>query len=235
MRLLLLVLCCLIIDVASAQYKLHGSVYDSSHTYPLEAVSVMSTGGNGTITNSAGSYTLDVAEKDSVWFSYQGKPTKKFPVHNITDLQQFDIALRVPIGLMKEVTIRSKNYKQDSLQNRKDYAKVFDFHRPNLGSMTTIGENGAAFDLDEIIRIFQFRKNRSMMRFRERLLQQERDRFVDHRFNKALIRRLTGLSGKELDDFAERYRPTYEYAIISPEYDFQLYIKHCYEEYAKIK
>jgi hypothetical protein len=99
--------------------------------------------------------------------------------------------------------------------------------------MTSIGPTGAGIDLDELIRLFQFKKNKSMERFRARLLEQEREKFVDHRFNKALVRRLTGLDGEALTRFMLQYRPTYEFTLLSSEYDFQYYIKKSGEEFKK--
>jgi hypothetical protein len=216
-----------------AQYKVRGTVYDKTRTYPLEAVSVMSTGGRFTTTNSEGVYQIEVAEKDSIWFSYLDKPTMKFPVKKMMDLNQFDLALEVPVTVLPEVKIKPRDYRLDSIQNRRDYAKVFDFHKPNLESMTSIGPNGAGIDINELIRTFQFRKNRSTMRFQERLLQQERDKFVDHRFNALLVRRLTGMEGEELKRFMAIYRPSYEFALYTSDYDFQLYVKEAGERFKK--
>ena len=210
---------------ASAQYKVKGTVYDTSRIYRIEAVTVISTGGKITITDSMGRYQITVSEKDSIWFSYLGKPTKKYPVLKIPDVNQFDIALQLKSDVMQEVRIKNRNYRQDSIQNRKDYAKIFNFRRPSVSTMTSIGPMGANIDLDELIRVFQFRKNRETEKFRQRLEEQERDKFIDHRFNKLLVRRLTGLDGEDLDAFMLRYRPSYFFTITSSEYDFRWYIK----------
>lgn len=234
-RFLLFFLFSLVAGVVSAQYKVKGTVYDSSRLYRIEAVTVISTGGRMTVTDSLGRYQISVGEKDSIWFSYLGKPTPKYPVLKIPDVTQFDIALQLKSDVMKEVRIRNRNYREDSIQNRRDYAKVFNFHRPTIGSMTSIGPTGAGIDLDELIRVFQFKKNKSMEKFRERLEEQERQKFIDHRFNKALVRRLTSLDGSNLDVFMLRYRPSYAFALTASEYDFQLYIKKCFELYKSPK
>jgi hypothetical protein len=101
--------------------------------------------------------------------------------------------------------------------------------------MTSIGPTGAGIDLDELIRVFQFRKNKSMEKFKERLEEQERQKFIDHRFNKTLVRRLTNLDGSNLDVFMLRFRPSYAFALIASEYDFQLYIKKCFELFKSSK
>lgn len=231
----LLFLLCLAQQQAAAQYRVRGTVLDSSRNYPLQSVSVMTTSGRGTVTDGAGQYTIEVSEKDSIWFSYLGKPTVKFPVLKIQDTRQFDISLKVSIPVLPEVKVRPRNYRLDSIQNRIDYAKVFNFKKPDLESMTSIGPSGAGIDINELIRTFQFRKNRSTLAFRERLILQEQEKFVDHRFSPALIRRLTGLEGEELRTFILRYRPTYEFALVTSEYDFQLYIKTSAEKFRKSK
>jgi hypothetical protein len=216
---------------ASAQYKVKGVVYDSSRVYRIEAVTVISSAGRMTMTDTMGRYQIDVGERDSIWFSYLGKTTPKYPVLKMADVNQFDIALKLKTDVMEEVRIRSRSYKMDSIQNRIDYAKAFNYKKVSVGSMTSIGPSGAGIDIDELIRLFQFRKNKSMLKFQERLLEQEREKSVDHRFNKALVRRLTNLDGAELDSFMLRYRPGYEFTMTTSDYDFQLYIKRCFEQF----
>jgi hypothetical protein len=221
---------------ASAQYRVKGRVLDSSRTWPIESVTVQSTGGRATITDSTGAYTIHVAEKDSIWFSFLGKPTPKYPVLKIADVNQFDIALHLKSDVMREVRIKTRNYKEDSVQNRRDYAKAFNFRRPSLGTMTSISGAGVGFDVQEIIRLFQFRKNRSMERFRERLEEEERDKFVDRRFNRGLVKRLTGITiEEELADFMRKYRPTFDFTTVTSDYEFQYFIKIAYQEYKKDK
>jgi len=229
----ILVIILLTPSLVKAQYfKLKGTVYDSTKTYPLSSVSVITTSGNGTTSDVFGHYQIDVRETDSVWFSYLNKPTIKYAVAKIIDAQQFDIALHIYIPVLKEIVIRPRNYKLDSLQNRIDYAKAFDWQKPKLRA--NIGNDyGSAvgFDLDEIIRMFQFRRNKSMAQFQERLLQQERDKFIDYRFNKGLVLRLTGLTGDARDSFMLLCRPSYEFCLLVSDYEFQAAIKQCFEKF----
>lgn len=202
-----------------------GTVYDSSRNYPMEAVTVLSSAGRGTVTNAEGRYEIMVDEKDSIWFSYLGKPTMKFPVLKIINPFEFDISIMVSVPVLKEVKVRPRNYKQDSLQNRLDYAKIFNYQKPKLKTVTPQYGAGMGFDLDEIINMFRFRRNRSIAAFKERLIQEERDKFVDHRFNKALVRRLTLLDSTRLDTFMRTFRPSYFFTQVTSDYEFQEYIK----------
>jgi hypothetical protein len=200
-------------------------VYDSTRLYPLSSVSVLSSAGRGTVTDANGYYEIDVSEKDSIWFSYLGKPTIKYSVLKITDPQHFDISIQIYIPVLREVKVMQRNYRLDSIQNRIDYEKAFNFHRPTVGSMTSIGPTGAGIDIDELIRAFQFRKNRMAAHFQERLLQQERDKYVENKFSKGLVLRLTGLTGDERDTFMMIYRPSFEFTQRASDYEFQSYIK----------
>lgn len=218
-----------------AQYKVRGTVYDSSRTRPIELVSVLSTSGRGAVTNANGEYEIEVSERDSIWFSYLNKPTVKFPVLKMTTPLAFDIALQVNIPTLGEVKVRPRNYRQDSIQNRQDYAKIFNYQKPGLKVVTPQTQYGAAvgFDLDELINVFRFRRNRSMAAFQRRLIAQEQEKFVDHRFSKALIRRLTNLDGNALDSFIMIFRPSYRFTVLAGDYDFQKYIKDSYERFRK--
>jgi hypothetical protein len=215
------------------QYKIRGVVYDSTRTNPVELVTVLTTAGRGTVTNSNGEYEIEVSEKDSIWFSYLNKPTVKFPVLKIATPLRFDISLQVNVPVLREVKVRQRNYKQDSIQNREDYAKVFNYRRPGLRTVTPQYGVGAGFDFDEIINAFRFRRNKSMLSFQQRLLAQEQDKFVEHRFNKALVRRLTLLTDNALDSFMMIYRPSYEFTMLAGDYDFQKWIKDAADRFRK--
>ncbi len=191
----------------------------------MELVSVLSTSGTGTVTNADGYYEIEVTEKDSIWFSYLNKPTVKFPVMRIGNPMQFDISLQVNVPVMKEVKILPKNYRLDSLRNRQDYAKIFNYQKPTLKTVTPQYGAAVGFDLDEIINMFRVKRNRSMASFQRRLVMEEQDKYVDFRFNKALVRRLTLLDGTELDSFMRVFKPSYTFTKLAGDYEFRLYIK----------
>jgi len=220
----------------SGQVRVSGTVYDLSKKIGLEAVSVLSTSGSGTMTDKAGKYTLVVKETDSIWFSYLNRPTPKYPVESIQNFDNFEISLHVAITTLPEIRIMPRNYRRDSLQNRLDYAKAFDFQKPGVGSVLSVGPNGGAgLDINEFINMFKFRRNRRMLAFQDRLLREEEDRFIDHRFSRALIIKLTQLRGADLDTFIARYRPTAEFTEFSTDYEFQSYIKNCFLHYERLK
>ena len=221
-----------------AQLTVSGTVYDSSKTNYVENVRVVSTGGIFAITDSLGRYNIRASENDSLIFFYGNKPTIKFAVHAIADLSHFDISLRININskyrVLKEVTLFSKSYRQDSLQNREDYAAIFNYQKPGLQSgISPTGVAGA--DLDELVNVFRFRRNKRIKAFQQRLELQEQDKYVNYRFNKITVKRITGLQGSMLDTFLIWYRPPYEFARNSDELVFNQYILNAFYQYRKLR
>ena len=225
---------------SNAQYiNIKGRVFDISARRPLEAVAVISTSGKGTTTDSLGRYELRVSVKDSIWFSMIGKSTVKYPVDTISNTESFDVMIHVRSFDLPEVKVRNSYYKLDSIQNRKDYAKFFDFKKPGLRLSENPGYNPngltVGFDLDEIINMFRFKRNKSLASLQQRLLQQEEDKYIDHRFSKAFVRKITKLNNQELDEFMKDYRPDYEMVQRMNELELGYFIEKNFEEFKNKK
>ena len=190
--------------------QIKGTVYDVSQKIPLEGVSVLSASGRGTSTDSNGHYVLNLADKDSIFFSYFGKPTKPVAVKDIQYPWDFNMSLHVSSGLLPTVIVRPKSYRLDSMQNRADYARIFNFQKPNPLTTVNTGAGGVVgMDPNEIINMFRFKRNRRIQAFQTRLMQQEQDKYVDYRYNRKIVKKLTGFEGDVLDKFMKRYRPDY--------------------------
>ncbi|WP_211218053.1 hypothetical protein [Niabella aurantiaca] len=217
---------------AQAQVRIKGNVYDSLGRTPVPLVSVLTSSGAGTMTGADGSYSILVQPRDSIWFSYLNKPTRKFPVATITTPYAFDISLRISIPDLPEVKIRNRDYRFDSLENRETYRKYFDFQKPGLSTMSATDGFGAAFDLDELINAFRFRRTRKLTRFRDKLISDEQDGYVRYRFSKALIRRITGMTEDSvINVFITLYQPSYLFTKRVNDYTFHEYIKRSYERF----
>jgi hypothetical protein len=216
-----------------SQVIVSGTVYDITKKTPIEAVSVLSTGGNGTITNSAGKYTIAVSENDSIFFSYLNKPTPKYPVTGIANIAGFDISIAIKVAELPSVFVRPRSYLLDSLSNRKDYARIFNYKKPGISSslVGSPGSIGVGLDLAELISMFNVKKVKRTLSFQNRLLQEEQDKYINHRYSKSLVRQLTMLPSPELEVFMERYRPPYELVVSLNELELGQYILDAYKRH----
>jgi hypothetical protein len=236
-RLLFGFLICLVfnLDLDAQQARVSGRVYDITGRNPLEAVTVLSTSGRGTITDSIGKYSIAVNYEDSIWFSYLNKPTPKYAVRDIVNALNFEILLHVNVSDLRPVQVMPPSYKRDSIQNREDYAKAFNFHKPSFGTSINPSSGGVGLDINELINMFNFRKNRRMLAFQDRLLREEEERYIYHRFSRSLVIRLTNLRGQDLDSFMVKYKPSVEFVQFSTDYEFQSYIKISHQRFLRQK
>lgn len=223
------------------EVKLHGTVYDYYSKKPIEAVTVLCTCGNHAFTDSSGQYNIKVQTTDSIWFSYLGKNTMKYPVDTISNTYNFEIGLHIDVAWLPEVKVKNRNYREDSIQNRLDYAKIFNFKKPGLQisqnppSSYVPGSVTVGLDLDELINMFRFKRNRQMLSFQQRLLQEEQDKYINHRFSKYLVKKLTHLDVPDLDSFMLFYRPSYELLQQMNDLELGYYIQQCYKMYLDFK
>jgi hypothetical protein len=207
-----------------AQVPVQGTVYDRTQRFPMAGVSVMSTSGSGTFTDSSGRYFIRLSTLDSISFSYLGKSTFKFPVKDIEFPTQFDMSIDIAVDSLPSVLVWPKNYRLDSLENRLEYQKIFEYGggdyvdkmKPGRGGKMAMGV-GLNFDM-----FFSAKENRRMEAFQKRLIQDEQDKYVDHRFTRALVKRITGLEAPALDTFMVQYRPGYDF-VKSCETDWEFY------------
>ena len=126
-RLLFFLLTCISFSSLKAQMRtISGVVYDISGRRPIEAVMVYSKF-NRTQTDSLGRYLITLQPKDSLTFSLFGKNTQKFGMDDIEDPINFNIMIHVTGMDLPEVTVRNSYYRYDSIQNRIDYAKYFNY------------------------------------------------------------------------------------------------------------
>lgn len=206
---------------AFGQVVISGTVFDKSQKYTMTGVSVLSTSGLGTQTDSMGHYRLRMELDDSIYFSYLGRTTLRFPAKEINPNLPFDMAIEVSIDTLPAAYVRGNNYFLDSLETRKEYARVFNYGKSYLNNVKTTGRGGMGMGLNLDL-LFNGAENRRMEAFQSRLLWQEQENFVDHHFSKSIVRHVTGLASPALDTFMALYRPTKEF-IESCESEYQYY------------
>ncbi len=204
-----------------------GYVFDLSKQNPVQLVSVISTQGRGTVTDSNGHYSLTVYETDSIYFSYLNKPTQKFAVRTMLNPERFNISIHINVAELPNVKVRQRNYKEDSIRNRENYAKIFNFQKPTLGISNSPGNiaGGAGFDLAELINVFRFKRNKRLANLQKRLIEEEQDKYIDSRFSKRIVLKLTGLNGALQDTFMRKYRPSYNFTTKTIDIDFYQFIQ----------
>lgn len=190
--------------------------------------------------DSTGSYSIFAGEQDSIFFFFRNKPTQLFAVSAIKDHEAFDISLHIHAPgrykQLKEIIVYGKSRRQDSIENRLQYDKIFHFSPGGLSLSNASPQSGigVGLDLEALINVFRFRRNRIMLRFQERLIKEEQDRYIDYRFNETIIEKLTALEkGEKMRRFMEQYRPEYEWLTTVLDIELYQYIQIAAKEFIR--
>ena len=219
--------------VQAQSVMVSGTVYDISGRRPVEAV-IVHTNNNMSTTDSLGRYIINVRAKDSIWFSLFGKNTQKYTLDTIEDKRNFNIMIHVNGIDLPEVRVRNNNYRLDSIQNRYDYAKYFNYQPPGLklaNNSTLINPSGGlsiGFDLVEMINMFRFKRNRNLGFLQKRLISQEQEKYINYRFTRRFVQKITHLEGDNLVQFMDYCKPSYEVLGLLNDLELGYYIQQKY-------
>jgi len=229
-----------IIEIAGAQQLLKGKIYDSQTDSVLASTTVYNaTRKQYSLSAREGDYSIEVREGDKIVFTSVGYLPDTVKVLNYMIDAGYDVTMTLKNSLLKNVTVRAPNYKEDSMERREDYAAFY--NRPKKQIISKTGpQNGVGMAFSPIGFFSKRSKNKKMAKNLE--YQEEQD-FVDYAFSRRYIEKLTNLHGDSLLNFMLRYRPSYEFCRGASEEDMlhyvndklMLYLKHEEEPVKKKK
>lgn len=200
---------------------LKGIVLDHSTKKPISNAQLINTGSTS-LTGETGKFKLNnVKVGDKFAVRMLGYETMEFTINN--NIDSLTIFLKQSIFQLNEVMVRTnRNYKNDSLRLRKEYAVFFAYRPSKFTDMfikvdpgyrspfPTINPSSTAsilkFDVLSALS-FMGRKKNSVSKFKETLLKAEETNYVDDIFSAEKVEDITKLKGDSLVSFMNIYRP----------------------------
>ncbi len=129
------------------------------------------------------------------------------------------------------VTGHYTRYQLDSIKRKADFATLLGSRIPTLSSSHPSGF-GLTFNLDAVFK----KKYRDLHKKEQIFANTERAAYVSYRFSPHLVAHFTGLKGSRLQDFIQRYEPSYEWLRKNTSNeDVLYYINDKLKSYRKIK
>ena len=216
--------------------KVSGVVIDKLSKQPVPGALVR-IGKNNTRTNQAGQLEIAISHpSDSLKISAMTYKTAIVPAGKPNVF--ITIELEPKTTNLNEVTIYGdKSFKKDSLANRADFKKQFNYKAPRVIDAFTNGGNyvpGQLISINVLLLVQALtKKSTPEYKFNKVLIRDEHEQYVDEHFNRGNVSRITNLQGDTLLAFLVKYRPAYEFVLKSTDYDMEVYIKDCYQKFAK--
>ncbi len=228
-RLLFLSLAILYFHAGRGQETLTGKIFSPNDSV-IKGASVLNTR-TRTVTqsNKEGQYTIPVAEGDRIIFSMAGYLPDTVTVLYSMLLTHHDITLKIHFISLKGVTVTG-SYEADSLARRNFYKHIYDQRGITGGNRPT---DGVGISISPLSHFSQ--KAKQQRQLKKRLIQQERDAYIDRTFPAEWVARLTRLEGDSLNLFLYRYRPSYTFCRRTNREEMLVYINDKLKEFRKPK
>jgi len=229
----LLLLCLLGCVRVSAQQFLTGKVYRASSTETIMSVSIHNiTQQRYELSEENGSYHIQAMPGDHISFSSVGFKADTVTVTASMLTAAAPIYLEVRAQTLQAVRVGElSNYQLDSLDRRKEYAWVYDHENTPKVARDRQGADGVGVTLNIFRNSSSAAKQRTHLK--DRLDKEEREYYVDFRYNKDYVGKITKLKGDSLTEFMRKYRPSYDYCRRAANVDILVYISDSYKQYMK--
>jgi hypothetical protein len=215
------------------QQFLTGKVFKKNSTEFLISVSIHNiTEQRYDLSEENGSYRIQAAPGDHIAFSSVGYMADTVTVTASLLTAEYTVYLDVRAQTLQAVRVgQFSNYQLDSMDRRKEYAWVYDHDNTPHVAKDRQGSDGVGVTLN----IFRNSGSAAHQRkdLKKRLEKEEEEYYVDSRYNKDYVSRITHLKGDSLLQFMRRYRPSFDYCRKAANVDILVYISDSYKQYMK--
>lgn len=216
---------------------MHGQLRDTKDGKPIPYAHVLNLRfGKATVSDTLGFFTIPMRRKDTVLITAIGYEDLYFTlppfwpantysgvlyveekvyniegvtVHGLGTYEQFKQKV-LALDLSDDKTVKMQSY----------YNKILTEEAIKYQAVTT----GFSFSL-------RSPEEKSLRKLQKVLAEQKIEDQIKAKYNKAIVSRLTGLKGKQLEDFMQYCQIPRDFILKSPEYDILARIKDAYENY----
>jgi hypothetical protein len=216
---------------ANAQQFLTGKVYVKGSSDTLISVSIHNiTQQHYDLSDEDGSYRIQAAPGDHIAFSSVGHKTDTIKVTASDLTAAFPVYLEIKPQVLTTARVEFNNYQLDSMDRRNEYAWVYGHGNEPRFEKQRQGD-GVGVEMNIFRHTSKADKERE--RLEKRLQREEQEYYVDFRYNKEYVAKITHLQGDSLKTFMKKYRPSYDYCRKAAMVDILVYINDCYKLYMK--
>jgi hypothetical protein len=215
-----------------AQQFLTGTVRKQESTETLASVSIHNTTGQRyDLSEENGSYRMQAAPGDRVIFSSVGYKPDTVIITTTMLGGDYPVYLEPRAQTLQSFRVgQLSNYQLDSLARREEYSWIYDHGEQKLVNKERKGDGVG-------VGIALFRHTSSIdqqrERLKKRLMKEEEDLFVDSRYSRDYVIKLTHLGGDSLSRFMRDFRPTYDYCRKAATVDILIFINDSFKKFMR--
>jgi len=220
--------------LALSQEFVSGKIYDTTGEIITAAVTVQNVSQNKyTISNLEGSYKIQAKEGDLLQFTSSSYLRDSAIVTHFMLNAGYDVSLRERITTLKSITVKGlSSFQLDSLNRHEGY----DPFKKNKTITLDKGNYERPRDGVGIVftpHLFLTTKEKQQKELNKRLGDEDKEAYIDYKFSKEFVTKLTHLKNDSLDIFIKRYRPSYQFCRSANLQDMLIYVNDSYKKFMK--
>ncbi|WP_343306123.1 carboxypeptidase-like regulatory domain-containing protein [Chitinophaga niabensis] len=162
--------------------------------------------------DNGGYYRINASKGDLIIVSFIGYVSDSFTVTNYAGTQVNDVRLREQERFLPSVEVSGKwsPYQLDSLARAEEFKPFLETENRSLvdKSKRGPGQGGFGIVFSPFSRYSQ--KEKDLRKFKKLYDEYNRQSYVDYRYSKAFVTRVTGLVGDSLLQFIYKYTPSHD-------------------------
>jgi hypothetical protein len=215
-----------------AQQTLGGKIHKKGSSELLMSVTVENLSSHRfNESDIGGNYRIAAQQGDSVIFSSTAYRPDTLIVSAFMLAEGFDIYLQPHVETLAAVRVGSlSNYQIDSIERWKDYDWVAPKQKVKLVDRTREAGDGVGISFSPQ---FKTHEDKEKARLKKRLDEEEQEFYIDFRFSREYVVRLTHFQGDSLQTFMKDYRPTYGFCREATSQDMLLYVNDSMKKFKK--
>ncbi|WP_276345999.1 hypothetical protein [Daejeonella sp. JGW-45] len=209
-----------------------GIVFDMDSKQRLTRVYIFNTRtGEGFYNNTKGELKTTARTGDVLVAALQGYGVDTVSVKSENTILFY---LRRNSIQLREVIVRDslKTPAEQLKQSQEEYNTIY-----SKGAVKDVfqvgganGGGGAGLSINALYSLLS--KEGKNARMLQKILERDyRDAMIEYRYTKTLVNRVTGLSGDQLTDFKQQYKPGYYFILEANDYQLIQYIQKSYQSY----
>ena len=226
--------CCLLLLFSCegfSQQSFMGKIHKKGSSDLLTSVSIQNYSRKKyNLSDLGGNFRIQAGQGDTVLFTSAGYKPDTVVVSAYMLAEPFDIYMEPHVVTLAAVQVGSmSNYQMDSIERWKDYEWVLPKAKIKLMDRERHGD-GVGISLSPQIHTDE---DRQKARLKKRLDEEEQDFYVNFRFSREYVVRLTRFQGDSLQQFMKIYRPTYAFCRDASSQDMLLYVNDSMKKFKK--
>lgn len=188
-----------------------GQITDTSKRLVLYPATIRNkTARTRVFSDNGGYYRINARMGDEILISFIGYLPDSFKVKSVAGTEVHDIQLKLRERFLPGVEVSGKwnPYQLDSIARYEEFRPFLE--APNRSLVDTSKRSTGGFGL--VLSPFSrgSRKEKDLRKFKKLYYEHEVQAYIDYRYSKSFVSRVTGLTGDSLLRFTQKYTPTYE-------------------------